>query len=75
MPDDIPYQMEILPRGGTDGGAIQRTRDGVPAITISTPTRYVHTVNEMVNKKDVAATVDLVRRFIETAHEIDLSWD
>jgi endoglucanase len=73
--DDIPYQMEILPRGGTDGGAIQRTRDGVPAITISTPTRYVHTVNEMVNKQDVAATVDLVRRFIETAHEIDLGWD
>ena len=72
---DIPYQMEILPRGGTDGGAIQRTRDGVPAITISTPTRYVHTVNEMVNKRDVAATVDLVRRFIETAHEIDLTWD
>ncbi len=72
--EDIPYQMEILPRGGTDGGAIQRTRDGVPSITISTPTRYVHTVNEMVNKQDVQATVDLVRRFIETAHEIDLSW-
>ena len=73
--EDIPHQMEILPRGGTDGGAMQRTRDGVPAITISTPTRYVHTVNEMVNKQDVAATVDLVRRFIETAHEIDLSWE
>lgn len=72
--DDIPYQMEILPRGGTDGGAIQRTRDGVAAITISTPTRYVHTVNEMVNKSDVNATVNLVRRFIETAHEIDLGW-
>ena len=73
--EEIPYQMEILPRGGTDGGAIQRTRDGVPAITLSTPTRYVHTVNEMVHKRDVAATVDLVRRFIETAHEIDLTWD
>ena len=72
---NISYQMEILPRGGTDGGAIQRTRDGVPSITISTPTRYVHTVNEMVNKQDVNATVDLVRRFIETAHEIDLTWD
>ena len=73
--NEIQYQMEILPRGGTDGGAIQRTRDGVPAITISTPTRYVHTVNEMVNKQDVAATVNLVRRFIETAHEIDLNWE
>ncbi len=73
--NEIKYQMEILPRGGTDGGAIQRTRDGVPAITISTPTRYVHTVNEMVNKQDVAATVELVRRFIETAHEIDLGWE
>src|SRR5207237_9458044 len=42
----IKYQLEILSRGGTDAGGIQRTRGGVPSFTLSIPTRYVHTVNE-----------------------------
>ena len=45
--NDIPYQLEILPRGGTDAEPDSSARGGVPAITISIPTRYVHTVNEM----------------------------
>ena len=28
------YQLEILPRGGTDGGAMQLVRSGVPVITL-----------------------------------------
>jgi putative aminopeptidase FrvX len=42
----IKYQLEILPRGGTDAGAIQMTREGVAAITLSIPTRYLHSVVE-----------------------------
>lgn len=72
--NDITYQKEILPRGGTDAGAIQASRGGVPVITISTPVRYVHTANEMAAKVDVDATVDLMAAFLESAHEIDLSW-
>ena len=70
----IRHQKEILPRGGTDAGAIQATRAGVPVITISTPTRYVHTVNEMASIADIDANVDLVARFLETAHDVDLAW-
>ncbi len=69
--EQIPYQLEILPRGGTDAGAMQRTRGGSAAITLSTPTRYVHTVNEMVHKTDVQAGIDLLARVLERAHEID----
>ena len=29
--NDIPYQLEILPRGGTDAGPMQRVRSGAPA--------------------------------------------
>ncbi len=70
----ITYQMEILPRGGTDAGGIQQTRAGVPVVTISIPVRYVHTVNEMAFASDVDATVELMARFLEGGHEIDLRW-
>ncbi|MBU0677188.1 MAG: M42 family metallopeptidase [Verrucomicrobia bacterium] len=65
----IPYQMEILGRGGTDGGALQRSRSGSVSMTLSVPTRYIHTVNEMVNKKDVEATIKLLAKYLEEAHK------
>jgi tetrahedral aminopeptidase len=64
----IKYQMEVLPMGGTDAGAIQRLHGGIPAFTLSIPTRYVHTVNETVHKGDVDACVQLLARYIEDAH-------
>lgn len=67
--NDIKHQMEILPRGGTDAGAIQFARDGVPVITLSLPTRYVHTVNEMVSVDDLDACVDLLALYFQHAHE------
>ena len=70
----IEHQMEILPQGGTDAGAIQMSRAGVPVITISIPVRYVHTVNETALISDVDATVELMGKFLETAHELELTW-
>ena len=69
----IPHQLEIMPRGGTDGGAIQRSRAGVPSITISVPTRYVHSVDELVAVADVEATISLLARYLEEAHLRDYS--
>jgi endoglucanase len=69
----IKYQMEILPRGGTDAGAMQRIRAGVPVITLSTPTRYVHTSMEMVHKEDVQASVHLMTAFVEECDKADLT--
>lgn len=71
--DQIPYQMEVMPRGGTDAGSIQRSRTGVPSITLSIPARYVHTVNEMVAERDVDACATLLARFLEEAHTLDLT--
>jgi endoglucanase len=64
----VKHQLEVLPRGGTDAGAMQRARAGAPAITVSIPTRYVHTVNEMVNLGDLDAAATLVARYLEDAH-------
>jgi tetrahedral aminopeptidase len=68
---DIPYQMEILPRGGTDAGGMQRVRAGVPAVTISTPTRYVHTSVETAHRGDIEASIRLLAAFIEEGHTGD----
>jgi putative aminopeptidase FrvX len=64
---DIPHQFELLPRGGTDAGAMQLIRGGTPAITLSIPTRYVHTVNEMAMIDDIDATIKLLARYLEAA--------
>jgi len=63
----IPYQLEILPFGGNDGGAYQASRGGIPVATISIPTRYVHTVNEMAHVADVEASVNLLSAFLDAA--------
>jgi len=70
----IKYQMEILPFGGTDAGSVQRLHGGLPAFTLSIPTRYVHTVNETVHKEDVQATIDLLGHYIADAHRGDYTY-
>jgi tetrahedral aminopeptidase len=65
---NIQHQLEVLPRGGTDAGAMQRSRHGAPAITLSIPSRYVHTVNEMVSQRDLDAASTLLARYLEESH-------
>ena len=69
----IKYQMEILPRGGTDAGGIQRMGAGVPVVTLSIPTRYVHTSIELAHGKDIDASVKLLAAFVEDGHKADLT--
>ena len=71
--ESIPYQMEILPAGGTDAAGVQLLHGGMPAVTISIPCRYVHTPNEMVDEGDVQACIDLLARYLEEAHTGDYS--
>ncbi|BDI30372.1 peptidase M42 [Capsulimonas corticalis] len=64
----ISHQLEMLPYGGTDAGGIQRSRSGVPSITLSIPTRYPHSPNEMAHLDDIQATIDLLAAYLEEAH-------
>jgi endoglucanase len=60
----IPYQRCILPRGGQDGAAIQRSGCGVRCAAIVCGTRYVHTITESIHKGDLQATVDLLAAWL-----------
>jgi endoglucanase len=68
--DGIPYQRELLVGGGTDGGAIQVARAGVPTGCISIPLRFVHTTSETADLGDVQACVDLLTGLL--SNEIEL---
>ncbi len=62
----IPHQLSILTRGGTDAGAMQRQRGGFRAMTLSVPTRYIHTVTEVIHKRDLQSAIDLLAAWLET---------
>lgn len=66
----IPFQMEVLTRGGTDTAAIQRDGGGAASGCISIPTRYVHSVTEMCHVRDLQASVDLLAAFLADAHRV-----
>lgn len=65
--NDIPFQFEFLPRGGTDAGATSLARSGNATFTLSIPTRYAHTVNEMARISDIQACIDLLAAFLNDA--------
>ncbi len=60
----IAFQYELLPLGGTDAGAMQRSRIGYKTVTMSIPTRYIHTVTECVHKDDLHAARDLLAAWL-----------
>jgi endoglucanase len=63
----IPYQRTILAAGGQDGAAAQQAAAGARAIGITVGTRYIHTVTEMIDKKDLAAARDILAAYLATA--------
>jgi endoglucanase len=63
--EEIPYQREVLLKGGTDGRAIQLTRSGVPAGCLSIPCRYIHTPSEMVDFQDVQNAARLLLELLQ----------
>jgi tetrahedral aminopeptidase len=67
---DIPHQLEVMPRGGTDTRELGLSGDGAPAGCVSIPTRYVHQVVEACHPDDLDASVRLVAAFCETAQAL-----
>jgi endoglucanase len=57
---DLPYQLEVLEYGSTDASAVQISRAGVPAGTISLPCRYVHTPSQVADYNDARNAVCLL---------------
>jgi putative aminopeptidase FrvX len=57
----IPYQFKQPGIGGTDAGAIHRSRAGVPSVTVAVPSRYIHSPVALLSLEDFDNTVRLMR--------------
>jgi putative aminopeptidase FrvX len=62
----IKAQRSILAAGGQDGAAIQQMMAGARAAGLVVGTRYIHTVTEMIDKRDLAAARDLLAAWLPT---------
>ncbi|WP_370295182.1 M42 family metallopeptidase [Rossellomorea marisflavi] len=61
----IPYQYDSIPGGGTDSGSIHLTANGVPALSITIATRYIHSHAAMLHRDDYEHTVKLITGVIK----------
>ncbi len=62
---NIPYQYTSMAGGGTDSGAIHLTANGVPALSITIATRYIHSHAAMLHRDDFEHAVELIVEVIK----------
>lgn len=62
---NIPYQYDSMAGGGTDAGAIHVTLNGVPAMSITIATRYIHSNAAMLHRDDYENAVKLLVEVIK----------
>jgi putative aminopeptidase FrvX len=58
--EKIPYQFRQPGGGGTNAGAIQKTRAGVPVVSVSVPHRYTHSPISISRVDDWKNTLNLL---------------
>ena len=58
---DVRY--DFMTVGGTDACNIHKMLDGVISMTISIPTRYMHSPRLLIHKEDYIQTIKLVTEF------------
>jgi putative aminopeptidase FrvX len=61
----IPFQFDMLERGGTDSGAIHLHRRGVPNLVIAVPTRHIHSHAGILYRDDFDYAVKLIAAVIQ----------
>ncbi|WP_408956505.1 M42 family metallopeptidase [Natroniella sp. ANB-PHB2] len=67
--NEIPYQLEVLDRGGTDTGRMQLSREGAIAGAISIPGRYVHSPSEMIDLTDLENGIKLLTKIVQSDYQ------
>ena len=67
--NQIPWQMKHYLAGGTDGGAIQRTKSGVRVTGISAAVRYLHAPSSVASIADMEHMLTLARLFVAAVAE------
>jgi len=67
---EMKYQTEVANRtAGTDAWPLEVSREGIPTVLISIPSRYMHSPVEVVHSKDVERVGRLMAHFIASLDE------
>lgn len=61
----IPYQFKKTVSGGNDAGAIHTSCGGIKTITMSVPTKYIHSPSSVIKKSDYEAMKLLALKYLE----------
>lgn len=69
LENEILYQKTIglYPTGGTEAATIQLAKDGIATANISIPNRYMHSLVEMCDLRDVEGAIDLLVKEINSS--------
>lgn len=60
----IPYQLDVSERTMNDGAFIHLHAEGVPALYIATPGRYIHSTSSIIYKPDFDKVVRLITEVV-----------
>jgi len=63
---DIPVQVTVRRRGGTDGGRVHLAHRGVPTIVLGVPVRYAHSHHGLISLEDYDNLIELLVRIATT---------
>ncbi|OIN67097.1 peptidase M28 [Exiguobacterium sp. KRL4] len=61
--NNIPYQYYVG-AGGTDGGVIHRSNNGIPTTVVGLPARYIHTHASIMHTDDYDAAKELLKKLV-----------
>jgi endoglucanase len=67
---ELKYQTDVVTSGqGTDAYAVEISREGIPTLLISIPSRYMHSPVETIHPRDVERAGRLMAHFITSLDE------
>lgn len=72
--NDIPYQRDVMDRGGTDASSINQSGIGVRVAGISIIDRFPHSQSSVISKKDLQATIDLIDKYSKRTFRFEEEW-
>lgn len=67
--NNIPYQVALLGRGGTDLSHFQNASGGCPGLAIGIPVKYIHTPTGVINYDDYENAIKLMVAFVKELTE------
>ena len=61
--NNIPFQRDVMDRGGTDSSSINLSHYGVKVAGISIVTRYPHSQSSVISKQDLVNAITLIDKY------------